>query len=298
MSNLSRLKSQLLTSGLQKKDNPLFQVINQLIDAVTGNTDGLNINSNSITPTDVANQSFLTKNNNTATLPNSLRVIAGQGIQFQDSPGQRIISGGSPIFGLGDSGLDGNDGEIGPPGLTGVAGVRGLTGATGPFLWGQDGEDGNDGFPLPGTAGANGISGPAIPGFGYVASLTLNATQLVALTTTGVTLVAAAGPNTIIVPVMAMFKSVRATAFTGSTSQCIGWSGISNNLTTGTAFAWNSATVATLYTLSPILVFNGANADNASNVALVLKNAGAGSMTGGTGNSIQCIVQYYIASTP
>ena len=32
--NLNRLKSQLLITGLQKKDNPLFQVINQLIVAV------------------------------------------------------------------------------------------------------------------------------------------------------------------------------------------------------------------------------------------------------------------------
>jgi hypothetical protein len=32
--DLNRLKSQLLTTGLSNKDNPLFQVINQLIGAV------------------------------------------------------------------------------------------------------------------------------------------------------------------------------------------------------------------------------------------------------------------------
>ena len=31
---LDRLKSQLLVSGLQQKDNPLFQVVNQLINSV------------------------------------------------------------------------------------------------------------------------------------------------------------------------------------------------------------------------------------------------------------------------
>lgn len=35
--DLSRLKTILLTSGLQKRDNPLFQVINQLIAAVQQN---------------------------------------------------------------------------------------------------------------------------------------------------------------------------------------------------------------------------------------------------------------------
>ena len=47
----TRLKSQLLTTGLQNKDNPLFQVINQLIDALgevrrdVGQTGSLIINS-------------------------------------------------------------------------------------------------------------------------------------------------------------------------------------------------------------------------------------------------------------
>lgn len=40
--DLSRLKSQLLTSGVQQSNNPLWQVINQLVDALQRVNNGLN----------------------------------------------------------------------------------------------------------------------------------------------------------------------------------------------------------------------------------------------------------------
>jgi len=56
--NLDRLKSQLLTSGLQVKDPPLFQVINQLIDEAKSTEKQLNSFITSTTITNINGTSF------------------------------------------------------------------------------------------------------------------------------------------------------------------------------------------------------------------------------------------------
>ncbi len=78
---IDRLKSQLLDTGLSQKDNPLYQVINQLIELLRGleknvfGTSGAGGSSGSL-----AGQTYITVNNETATLPNSKQLVAGANI--------------------------------------------------------------------------------------------------------------------------------------------------------------------------------------------------------------------------
>src|SRR5688572_13833455 len=87
---LDRLQAQLLTSGLSQKNNALYQVIDQLIKALRQGIDEVD---SSITGGGsgggggLLNQSFLTINNDLATLVNSRRLLAGFGITFDDSIG-------------------------------------------------------------------------------------------------------------------------------------------------------------------------------------------------------------------
>src|SRR4030095_11765710 len=127
---LDRLKSQLLTSGLQERNNALYQVINQLIDF-------LRQNINSITATigstgggggAIASQTFVTTNNDQATLPNSRQITAGFGIQFNETGTRLIISASIPMP---RDGQDGERGPIGPPGIQGLQGPQGIMGPPG-----------------------------------------------------------------------------------------------------------------------------------------------------------------------
>lgn len=124
VAGLDRLKSQLLTSGLQQKDQPLYQVINQLIEFVRQSINENQAAIDAITgggalPT----QSFVTTENELAGLPFSRRIVAGAGIGFNNDGQRLVISGAVPW------GFDGEDGE---PGFPGVIGPRGLTGPIGP----------------------------------------------------------------------------------------------------------------------------------------------------------------------
>lgn len=83
---LGKLQSTLLTSGLQQTNQPLFQVINQLIQAV--------IDASSATVEAVASsggsgitadETFLTVDDELATLPQSSRLIAGDNVSFDTS---------------------------------------------------------------------------------------------------------------------------------------------------------------------------------------------------------------------
>jgi hypothetical protein len=155
---LDRLKSQLLTSGLQQENFALYQVINQLIDFLRGE----------ITATQSAisggsggggggigllGATYLTKNKEVG-LPNSLQEIAGAGIQFNDALGRRIISAALP---LSIDGEEGGEGVPGPPGRIGIDGLPGPSGLPGISMLAIDGEDGIDGDP--GQAGATGETG-------------------------------------------------------------------------------------------------------------------------------------------
>lgn len=169
---IDRLKAQLLTSGIQQKDQPLFQVINLLIDAVRQSLSGVQfLTGGGGSPGGLSGATYLTENIETPTLPNSRQVLAGAGIQFNDSPnGRRVISAAIP-FGMGSDG----EGEDGPPGPPGMQGANGLPGPQGTNAVSQfyafDGIDGEDGFLLgpqgpPGTAGIIGRDGlPGPPGF-------------------------------------------------------------------------------------------------------------------------------------
>lgn len=90
--DLDRLLAQLNVSGLQQRDNPLYQVISQLIKttkevqealvAVSGGSAGL-----------LATSTFLTHTPQTPTLPNSRNLLAGTDVTFDDSIfGERTIN--------------------------------------------------------------------------------------------------------------------------------------------------------------------------------------------------------------
>lgn len=90
---IDRLKSQLLTSGLSQKDSALFQIINGLIDELRNAL----IVTNSISNpggggSGLGSQTFLTQGNETGTLPNSLQLASGIGIQFNRAKGKLIIN--------------------------------------------------------------------------------------------------------------------------------------------------------------------------------------------------------------
>lgn len=97
LAQIDRLKATLLDSGLQQKNQPLWQVINTLIDYlrqlqtfVSGSASG---SSSGGGGSSLADQSFITVNNDTVVLPNSRQAIAGTGIALDTSiPGQIIIS--------------------------------------------------------------------------------------------------------------------------------------------------------------------------------------------------------------
>lgn len=123
---VSRLKGQLLTSGLQQKDQPLFQVINLLIDslgaigieaqaAIGGGGGGGGL----------LNADYLTHENNQASLPNSRLLLPGSGVTIHKN-GQSVIVGAAPI----PWHDEGEEPEIVIP-LPGIQGPRGLIGPIG-----------------------------------------------------------------------------------------------------------------------------------------------------------------------
>lgn len=121
--DLSRLKVTLLKSGLQQKDQPLYQVIDTLID-------------------------FLRKSFDTL----EGQIASGSSGSGGGNSGTTIIQ--QIMLGDGDGN---NSGDIGPPGINGTVGTTGAAGPTGlTGLRGSPGNDGNDGIDgMPGPAGRN-----------------------------------------------------------------------------------------------------------------------------------------------
>lgn len=83
---LGKLQTTLLVSGLQQSNQPLYQVINQLIKAVIDSSSDTIATSGSgggggIT----ANETFLTVDDELATLPQSSQLIAGSNVTFDTS---------------------------------------------------------------------------------------------------------------------------------------------------------------------------------------------------------------------
>jgi len=144
---LDRLKVSLLKSGLQQKDQPLYQVINQLIDflrksigllqeAISGGTSG---GSTAINQTI---QQLLLDNDRGD--DEGIIIPGSQGIQGLIGPVGPLIFPS-----------DGEDGDIGAPGVTGQIGLPGQIGP--PGFDGEEGEEGLLGIlPSPNLpAGAN-----------------------------------------------------------------------------------------------------------------------------------------------
>lgn len=129
---IDRLKSQLLTSGLSQQNQALFQVINQLIDAVRGTAAIVEVATGGGGGVGVLSQSFLTTGLEQGSLANSRQVRPGSGITFMDDGIHVLISALIP------QGLDGQDGEQGLIGSIGPQGQQGIQGPIGPP--GLDGE--------------------------------------------------------------------------------------------------------------------------------------------------------------
>lgn len=94
MSDLARLKQQLAASGLQAQNQALYQVLNQLIDAASGQQSGLTTVINNITGTFAPkNSTFITAADETVNLPNSRQMLAGTNIAFDDTvPNKRTLN--------------------------------------------------------------------------------------------------------------------------------------------------------------------------------------------------------------
>jgi len=126
--NLSKLQGTLLTSGIQKDNPALYQVINEIL----------------------KNLRDLQSSTGTSTGTGTTTTVVING-----SPGPPGIDGN-----------DGEDGLIGAPGARGIDGAVGTAGAAGPITigpMGLDGQDGEDGMPIPGNAGSPGASGATGP---------------------------------------------------------------------------------------------------------------------------------------
>lgn len=157
--SIDRLKSQLLKSGLQSKDQVLFQIINQLIDAVSSNTSSLSSTLAGGGSGGAASSAatYITEDIE-AGLPNSRQIIAGSGINIQHTPnGRTVIHSAIPL--TDSSGGEGEDGPPGPPGKDGKIGPQGSNAIS--QFYSFDGIDGEDAPIMPGPQGISGSTGPA-----------------------------------------------------------------------------------------------------------------------------------------
>jgi len=89
---LNKLKSTLLTSGLSQTNQPLFEVINRLIQAIIDSNVGVVEITGGSGSGGLANQPYLTHQNALADLPSSRQLLAGDNVNFDDSVfGERTI---------------------------------------------------------------------------------------------------------------------------------------------------------------------------------------------------------------
>lgn len=84
--NLNKLQSTLLTSGLSQTNQPLYEVINRLIQAVIDSNRGVvDITGGSSGGGPLSDKTFVTTTNELASLPNSSQLIAGDHVSFDTS---------------------------------------------------------------------------------------------------------------------------------------------------------------------------------------------------------------------
>jgi len=103
ITQLDKLKGILLRSDLQQTNQPLWQVINQLIDYLKASNIDLNQQisggGGGGGGGGLANQTYLTHTNASADLPNSRQLLAGTGITFDDSvANERTINASAADF--------------------------------------------------------------------------------------------------------------------------------------------------------------------------------------------------------
>lgn len=92
MFDLDRLQTTLLKSGLQQKDQPLYQVINQLLQAVREFQDLILAQADESTNI-LSTGLFLTHAPDLAALPASRVLLAGTDVSFDDSVfGERTVN--------------------------------------------------------------------------------------------------------------------------------------------------------------------------------------------------------------
>lgn len=82
---LDRLQSILLTSGLQQKDQPLYQVISQLIGAVRDSNKAVVAAVGPPGGGPISDKTYVTTTNELASLPSSSQIIAGDHVSFDTS---------------------------------------------------------------------------------------------------------------------------------------------------------------------------------------------------------------------
>jgi len=152
----TRLYALLLNTGLQQKDNALYQVIYQLIGQLlklTQNANTSSSSSSSIVNQNIIIQQLLDSGSSVLGLDDNISIPGPIGLQ-----GLTGLQG--PV---GFNGDNGEDGSPGPPGIRGQDGIAGTSGQSGPPGFGIDGEDGDCFIALPGPQGNPGIAGAAGP---------------------------------------------------------------------------------------------------------------------------------------
>ena len=185
MADLSRLKAQLLISGLQKEKPALFQVIDQLIRSVEAIQLNLTAAITTISggTTNVINNLVSLNLAEDSVAEDPLIIPGLRGLQgevgppgsvlfLEDSIDPDVIG---PIKGEpGNPGPIGATGQPGPPiviedwvepdffppmqGPSGNPGPTGATGALGPVFLVEDGLQGEDGFSIPSASGSSNIA--------------------------------------------------------------------------------------------------------------------------------------------
>lgn len=83
---LGKLKSTLLTSGLQKDNPPLYQVINQLLEAVIDSAEGVvEVSAVAGSIPILSDKTFITVGSELTSLPQSSQIVAGSNVSFDTS---------------------------------------------------------------------------------------------------------------------------------------------------------------------------------------------------------------------
>lgn len=268
--DLSRLKSQLITSGLQQRDNPLFQVINQLI----GTLESIEAEVGIISPSGGGSVTNLTQIEQFITLGDASGGDDGLVIPGPTGPagsnGSVGRDGQPAIF----WGQDGEDGDIYPP-IVGPQGNPGPTGTQGPSGYiSLNLENDEPDYPLiPGPAGANGSSSG---GDILQVRIVLTDAQIKTLNSVPVELIPAPGANKYIHLISVYtIKNSSAGAYSAAPNFNVRYNGFATSITTALSLFLSSANKRWQKPAMPAV----GNTDNVVNTSIVVSTAA--DVTGG-----------------